>query len=1035
MSTLPHDANLKHEPPESAPLVSNNPHIRTPVLAREQSTLESLSSAFRGLGSMTRASTHQSRTTTYASFSPQNAAYLTSPVPSTSLMLSDDDGGPEEDLYAQLPGVPLDRDAIVWSGWDEVTWDGQSEPSRLLLLGYSRGLQIWDCSTEQIREVLNLLSPTIGTVLGATVIPAPASSVGDPLADQRPLLGILTSHPDELVIYSLRTHTIIKQTSFNSPKAIQASDRFIVISTISPATLHIIDVTTFNVLRTISSPDLALPVFSLSRRLLAYASAPPPPSASPTPTAASQSPSKVQADISMAIEGARKVGAGMWSGVKTLLGDNVVSRSPAPHSPSARSPAPIRSAPADTNYATSSPAPRVALPTTGETRPTSSQGHVTVVDLAPLLTDRGRSALPAAVPRRIVQHHATPGQALTALSFSRSGNMLAVSGADGVYVRVFEVRPKGRYSTGGPQDVGPSSDKDTGSLWHWYDLQRGVTRRRITNIAWSADSKWVTVVTVRGTLHVYAINPYGGVPTGPSHLLGSRRVVNISEPQRAPISLSSVLRIHSSGVSTPPIGVKPPSGVAVSVAFGSASKPARDSGAQDIFVFNHKSGELSLKQCVVRMQPASTIERGMQGMQASISLPGGLSSTGMSALSSMMRGSNPSTNANNEAGTLVLGGAEGAGKTWGSVLREIEWGQVQAILSQIEGKKEEAVKSKSTRSDWLAQAEITTCTRSLKLLPGPIYLSHQFAFFSLCQDWQALLQQSHLNLPDMKITVRREVSARAIAETGSEGAFLGYGVEDASLGSPLDATLASALGGSISPESASPQIPSYPNAYSGGRGASWKDPVKRLSHLSDGINQGIGSIRREMGKVERRVRSPTSPTTPLVPGIKLEFDDDDAIFEADEDLPTRESEGDVPAGLRASREDNSSRSAESNTGSVPSTVPDMVPVATPDLGEWAEDEGLSEEEADYSHAKEEDAHFEELVGEWCATNAGWNEGVDCGTDSDLDDDMVTLDIRDPDVHDDDDYAVGFMDEEQEERRVALEAAVAPLSKRKHRKKR
>ncbi|KAG9120317.1 hypothetical protein FRC07_004231, partial [Ceratobasidium sp. 392] len=608
MSSLPRD-DLKHQPPRSsgehAPLVSNDPHVRTPVPAREQSTIESLSAAFRGLGSMTRASTQQSRATTYASFSP-NSAYLASPAPSGGLGLSDDDGGPEESLYAQLPGDAPGQDGVVWSGWDQIEWDDRSVPRR--------GLQVWDCSTDQVREVLNLLSPTIGTVMNVAVIPAPAVSPDDLLAEERPLLAVLTSNPDELAIYSFQTHTVIKQIPFNSPKAVQASDQFIVVSTISPPTLHILDTVAFNTLHTITAPNLALPVFSLSRRLLAYASSPPPPSASPTPTAASQSPSKVQADISMALEGARKVGAGMWSGMKTLLGDNPVTRSPAPSSPSTRSPAPLsppsrtllgtprvysRSAPAESTYSISTSSPRVALPTTGESRPTGSQGHVTVLDLAPLLSGRARPGSPSVLPRRIVQHHATPGQPLTTLSFSRSGNMLAVSGADGVYVRVFEVRPRGRYSKGGPRldEHGNSSteSRDTGILWHWYDLQRGVTRRRVTDIIWSADSKWISVVTVRGTIHVFAINPYGGPSTGASHLLGSGRVVNMSEPQRAPISLSSILRFHSSGTATPTTGAKPSSGVPISIAFGRPSKPSRESGAQDVFVFNHKTGELAVK--------------------------------------------------------------------------------------------------------------------------------------------------------------------------------------------------------------------------------------------------------------------------------------------------------------------------------------------------------------------------------------------------------------------------------------------------------
>ena len=52
-------------------------------------------------------------------------------------------------------------------------------------------MQVWDCSREQVKEVLNLLSPTIGSVIGAAVLPAPVPSQDDPLLEHRPLLGIL----------------------------------------------------------------------------------------------------------------------------------------------------------------------------------------------------------------------------------------------------------------------------------------------------------------------------------------------------------------------------------------------------------------------------------------------------------------------------------------------------------------------------------------------------------------------------------------------------------------------------------------------------------------------------------------------------------------------------------------------------------------------------------------------------------------------------------------------------------------------------
>ncbi|CAE6421098.1 unnamed protein product [Rhizoctonia solani] len=1011
MSTHPDDAILKHQPARiegELPSLSGEPHVRLPVPSREQSALESLSSAFRGLGSMTRASTQPSRTTTYASFSP------TSPTFSNNLMLSDDDGGPDEGFYGNRLSVDiLGNEHIVWSGWDEVWWNGQNTPNRLLLLGYRGGIQVWDCTHEQVREVLNLLSPTIGgSVIGAAVIPTPVSSQDDLLSEERPLLGILTSRPDELIIYSLQTHAVLKRLPFTSPQAIQASDQFIVISTVAPPALHILNSATFDHLSTISAPHVALPAFALSRRVLAYASAPPPPSASPTPTPSTASPSKVQADISMAIEGARKVGVGVWSGVKSFLKESNTPRAPSQYSPAVRSPTPMsppllgspriysRSAPSESSYSTGSPLPRVTVSGSGESRPTTSQGHVTVVDLAPLLSG-------AEAPRRIVQHHATPGQAISVLSFSRTGNLLAVTGADGIFIRIFEVRPKGRYSKGGPHltkrdELNELEERDTGSLWHWYDLQRGLTRRRVTNIVWSADSKWVAVVTVRGTQHIFAINPYGGAPSGASHLLGSRRIANMMEPPRAPVSLAPILRIHMPSAVTTSDTQPQLKGVPVTVTFGRPSKPDRESGAQDIFVLNQATGELMLKQCVVRMQSAWAIER---SMQASISLPSALSNsvagTGVSALSSMMRGGVGAVIGEKAADDLILGGVEGAGKSWGIVRREGEWGEVKKAIKEVKVEEKRSKKAKSSKSEWLAQAEISTCTRSLKLLSGPIYLSHQFAFYALRRDWEALLQQAHLNLPADRITVRREVSARPIAESGSEGAFLGSGTDGMfAASSSLDAPLASALSGSLSPTSASQQIPSFPNAYSGGKSTSWNEPVRRLSRLSDGFGQGLGSLKREISKVrpssgsgERRVRSPKSSPSNIetTPGIKLEFDDD-ALFEVDEDLPSSHVDEHLEGGGLRPLHDDASRSAESGSGSLPSTVPDMTTLTSPDLnGDWPGDEdSFGGEEEEYIQAREEDNRFDDLV-------------------------------------------VGLMDEEEEERRVIIENATS--IKKKHKKKR
>jgi hypothetical protein len=87
------------------------------------------------------------------------------------------------------PGV-ADGDPILWSRWDELRGD-DGVVRRLLFLGYSMGLQIWDCtSLGSVSEILNLSDSDWGRVTFAGVLPAPSLSKVDPFASQRPLIGV-----------------------------------------------------------------------------------------------------------------------------------------------------------------------------------------------------------------------------------------------------------------------------------------------------------------------------------------------------------------------------------------------------------------------------------------------------------------------------------------------------------------------------------------------------------------------------------------------------------------------------------------------------------------------------------------------------------------------------------------------------------------------------------------------------------------------------------------------------------------------------
>jgi hypothetical protein len=62
---------------------------------------------------------------------------------------------------------------------------------RLLLLGYTSGLQVWDCTDlGTVKEIVNL-STGWGKVTCVRILPQPATTKDDAFAQHRPLLGIM----------------------------------------------------------------------------------------------------------------------------------------------------------------------------------------------------------------------------------------------------------------------------------------------------------------------------------------------------------------------------------------------------------------------------------------------------------------------------------------------------------------------------------------------------------------------------------------------------------------------------------------------------------------------------------------------------------------------------------------------------------------------------------------------------------------------------------------------------------------------------
>jgi hypothetical protein len=204
---------------------------------------------------------------------------------------------------------------------------------------------------------------------------------------------------------------------------------------------------------------------------------------------------------------------------------------------------------------------------------------------------------------------------------------------------------------------------------------------------------------------------------------------------------------------------------------------------------------------------------------------------------------------------------------------------------------------------WIAQAELSTFSRAPRLLPRSIYLSHQFTFYTLGEDYHALIRRFRLDVAGSKITVRREVEISAYPEAGADDdAFAGTSPRDIAMARRLsntsgaaasfDEPLASALtGGLAGPGQGGVRVlPMLPNGARGARGV----PIRGVAaSLGGGAREGFGRLRRGVDRLRSPHHGPT--TAPSASehgaGVPLEFDEEDEDF-----LPRTDdaSHGDVP---------------------------------------------------------------------------------------------------------------------------------------------
>uniref|UniRef100_A0A182JXR5 Uncharacterized protein n=1 Tax=Anopheles christyi TaxID=43041 RepID=A0A182JXR5_9DIPT len=111
----------------------------------------------------------------------------------------------------------------------------------------------------------------------------------------------------------------------------------------------------------------------------------------------------------------------------------------------------------------------------------------------------------------IVAHFLAHTEAIVALEFDTSGMLLLTADKRGHDFHVFRMHTH-------------PSGASLAAVHHLYVLHRGDTTAKVQDVAFSFDSRWVAVSTMRGTTHVFPITPYGGPAGVRTH--GSPHVVN-----------------------------------------------------------------------------------------------------------------------------------------------------------------------------------------------------------------------------------------------------------------------------------------------------------------------------------------------------------------------------------------------------------------------------------------------------------------------------------------------------------------------------
>lgn len=443
-----------------------------------------------------------------------------------------------------------EKEAVQWVrfAYTEVN-DGSRDCSGtaaplLLVVGYMNGVQVWCVSANG--EAQEVLSWRQGPVRALNILPAPDSSCGnDSFASKRPLVALCdSSSPGQqfcsVSIVSLKTMDQVHNIRFKEPiNEIRSNKRVLVVT--FQDKIFVYNACTFKERFCItgcfpvSGPNVN-PI-ALHTRWLAFADKALFPVHQTRGGVAGEGTQSYTATV---IHAAKTLSKGL-----SFFGETVASSLTGHKAPSASTASKKDCHRLGGGGALGGALGGAGLAGGGAASAAACPGVVSVVDVLGVLSSAVFSTEEDAEPEGLVAHFpAHHGEPLSALHFDPSGVLLFTADRLGHNFHLFHLQPH----PGGPT---------FGSVQHLYTLHRGDTTAKIQDVAFSLDSRWIAVSTLRGTTHIFPITPYGGPITRRTHT--SPRVVNRLSRFHKSAGLEEIQSAPSTGRNSPVLSGSPSS--------------------------------------------------------------------------------------------------------------------------------------------------------------------------------------------------------------------------------------------------------------------------------------------------------------------------------------------------------------------------------------------------------------------------------------------------------------------------------------------